>query len=315
MHEIDVRRTFACTLGLMLLGLGLVACAGFTPLLTPTAAPVVSLDSLTFESAALGQRFRALDICARAEAGPDWTTRPYARIGNFVSARWCGPGVPAGDCEAGRETQPGGKVLRTISLSTLFYPSAPDNVFGLDFSARYVPGGSGWEADVSYAEGGRTVLGDGFQIAFRAVPYASDSLRPDSKRGVALGSRISYPVANSTLEYASPSAQAADFARYIAGPDSLRDAGLALLVGLRSRVEQAVQAHEVRRCVYGASPGGGMPPPCNPRPLTDAEEQAELSGARAWFAAQSALLRDNAAPMHAALLQAFPFDRCWPASP
>src|SRR5512143_601967 len=256
MHEVDMRGTLACTLGLVLLGLGLAACTGPAPA-APTNAPPVSLDSLTFESEALSQRFHALDVCARAEARPDWTTRPYARIGNFMTAHWCGPGVRASDCEAGRETQPDGQALRSLSLATLFYPSTPNNVFGLSFAARYAPAGNGWEASVSYAEGGRSVLGDGFQISFRAVPHASDSVRSDADRGIALGSSINYQVANSTIDFASPLSQRADFARYLAGPEPLRDAGLALLDGLRSRVEQAILAHEVRQCVYGASPGGG----------------------------------------------------------
>ena len=64
-----MRRTFACTLRLVLLGLGLAACTGPAPA-APTNAPPISLDSLTFESEALSQRFHALDACARAEAGP-----------------------------------------------------------------------------------------------------------------------------------------------------------------------------------------------------------------------------------------------------
>ncbi len=305
-------RRFAASAALSLLPLlVLAACSPPAPAPTPTAAPAVVIDNLTFESSELAARFRALDVCAVAEAGPNWTARPYARIGNFISARWCGPGVPAGDCESGRETQPAGNELRVISLSTLFFPSAPNNVFGLSFSARYAPAATGWEARVSYDAGGRGILGDGYQIDLRAVPYARDALRPDANRGVTLGSSITYRVADTPVEYATGTAQAEEFARAIASPDGLRSVGLALLEGLRTRVESVIMAHEARRCVYGTPPGGGVPPACAPRVLTAGEEQAELTGARAWIDAQSALLRDNAGPMYAAVLKAFPFDRCW----
>ena len=58
--------------------------------------------------------------------------------------------------------------------------------------------------------------------------------------------------------------------------------------------------------------GKGIEPPCTPRSLTPDEEAAELARAAAHFDAQQALLRENYREMYAALMQAFPLDRCWP---
>ncbi len=65
-------------------------------------------------------------------------------------------------------------------------------------------------------------------------------------------------------------------------------------------------------CNYGEAPKNGIPPQCTPRPLTSAEQTAELERARIYFSAQQSLLAANYQEMYATLLQAFPFDRCQP---
>ena len=91
----------------------------------------------------------------------------------------------------------------------------------------------------------------------------------------------------------------------------MRDLGLHSLAALEQKVTATIQTHQSAACAYDTPPANGGAPPCTPRPLTAEEETAALTKAQAYFAVQTAALRDHYREMWAALLNAFPLDRCW----
>ena len=92
----------------------------------------------------------------------------------------------------------------------------------------------------------------------------------------------------------------------------MRDRALLQNQALADKVITAITTHQITTCDRGPYLGNGLPPACPPRPLTSAEEAAELARAHAYFAEQAQLLRDHYQAMYAAWLSSFPLDRCWP---
>lgn len=102
-----------------------------------------------------------------------------------------------------------------------------------------------------------------------------------------------------------------ELADYIESADSMRNRGVARLDALQQKAVSTIISHQVLHCDYGSQTTSDVPPPCNPRPLTYVEETQALAEADAYFSEQKQLLADNYQEMYAALLKAFPLDRCW----
>jgi hypothetical protein len=301
-HYRQLSIVFALLAGSMVAG----CTASLGPATTPTSAQAYQLAELRFDSPATQQTFIALDRCAReiAQAG-GWCHLSYQQIGNFLEARWCGGAGARDDCQiaAGTADQ---RDQRVVSLSTLFYPNELPKVFGMSFSARMVPPRAGWGAQCWYSEGGRSVLGEGFDLQFAF--YESTPIAP--AQSLNLNAAPQYKVAETTVALPRPASLRAEFGRYLASAESMRDRGLEQLAALAEQVERTITAHAAQICEYGPSQGS-LPPECTLRPLTPAEERAALDEAQAVFAAREQLLRERYKEMYAALLEAFPLDRCW----
>jgi hypothetical protein len=284
----------------------LIAACGAGQPAAPTPAPAYRLAELRFDTPATQQTFLALDQCAGqiARAG-GWRYLPYQQIGNFLEAKWCSGAGARDDCQIAASTADQ-RDQHVISLATLFYPAEFPRVFGMRFAARRVPPQSGWGAQCWFSEGGRTILGEGFELQFALY----DSAQAAPAQSLSLSAAPQYRVGETTIALPQPASLRAEFGRYLASADSMRDRGLEQLAALAEQVERTIAAHAIETCEYGP-PRGSLPPECTLRPLTAAEERAALDEARMVFAARAKLLRERYKEMYAALKETFPLDQCW----
>jgi hypothetical protein len=274
---------------------------------TPSPFPELSLGQLDFADQALGARLQALDACTQKLPGEGWRSLPYRPVGNFYEAHWCRGSGSREDCQI-TEGSGYARDQHAIALYTLFYPQDFPQVFGLGMSALWNPPGAGWGAHFSYSEGGRSVVGEGFQLSF--FGYGSDEGEPDTT--VVLGSQIGYPLGQGDRTLAaSGQSPAEDLRRYMASPEALRDEGLAQLGQAQQELEDLLRSGEAIACDYGPYLGKGIPPQCTPRPLTPDEQALELEKARTHFKTQETMLREHYDEMYAAWMKALPLDWCW----
>ena len=298
-----VKRIGCLALTGLLLGCSVIQGLGSSA--RPTPIPYAgSLDGLQFSSAEAERRVKELDRCMRDMAGPGWTYMSYQPLGNFYEARWCSGAGARRDCVLAASSADN-RDQHVVELDTLFYDLP--QVFGLEVSARWVPPAQGWGAHFYFSEGGQSVLGEGFGLDFSF--YAAPTGAPQSR--LHLGSSYSYPIYEMQVNYLSSQPLREDLASYIASPEAMRERGLEQMDAVLNQVEDKLRLHQVTRCEYGPYKGDGIPPVCNPRPLTPTEEQASLATARADWANQKQLLNDNYRELYATLLKAFPLDRCW----
>jgi hypothetical protein len=245
-----------------------------------------------------------LDRCIREHIDSDWRHLDYAPVGNFYRARWCRGSGASPDCRfAGGNASD--RDQNQVELGTLHHDLP--QVFGLTLNARWVPPAAGWGSTFWYASGGKSILGEGFGISFHRFdePGGEPHLQLD------LGDTVAYQVQQTTVRLRSTASLEADLASYLEGPEALRDRGLERSAALAAEVEATIAEHGAETCDYGPYRGDGIPPECLRRPLTAAEEALAAAAAREHFAAQQTALRDHHRELWAALLQAFPLDRCW----
>jgi hypothetical protein len=127
-----------------------------------------------------------------------------------------------------------------------------------------------------------------------------------------LGNDYSYSIFETSINYSPGLPIREDLALYLAGPEAMRDRGLDQVQALADMVKEQVSAHQVPACDPNPYQGGGVNPGCTSRPMTPAEETAELARAAAYFADQEGLLRDQYQEMFTAWMSAFPLDQQWP---
>jgi len=299
------RLGLACSLALLVL----LACSFFTPAAPdPTPLPVPRVDQLRFKDPDTGRRFLDLDAAVRGlAAGAAWRTSGYRLGGNFYRSSWCsGAGAPA-DCQVSQSSFEN-LDQHVLDLYTLFYDQDFPQVFGLGFQAFWMPPGPGWSASFSFAEGGGSVVAQGWGVTFRQYQDGD----PHPRALLSLGSSSSYPVYQSSIDDASALPLRQDLALYLSGPAAMRDQGRRMIEALAQKVKTEISAHRVAACDMQPYQGKGLPPQCKPRPMTAEEETAELARAQAYFAGQEKLLDDHYQEMYAAWINAFPFDRQWP---
>ncbi|MBN2392973.1 MAG: hypothetical protein JXR84_19740 [Anaerolineae bacterium] len=275
---------------------------------TPTPLAVVGLDELRFDDAEIGRRFRALDACIREITADGWRTTDYKLIGNFYSSRWCRGAGARDDCQIASGTR-NNRDQHVIELETFFYPSSYPQVFGLKLAALWVPEQDGWGVHFSFSEDGGDFYGDGAAIGFSQ--YETDSREPAAS--VSVIGPLTYRLFETGVALPPETLSAREeLALYLVSPEALRDEGLAQIQALASQVDETLRTHQVTACDRSPYEGDGIEPPCTPRPLIPEEEAEELARAATYFDEQQHLLRENYQEMYAALMQAFPLDRCWP---
>jgi hypothetical protein len=299
-------------LSLTLLTLGILACqaGSFVPASTATPLPAIDSAQLRFTVPETGERFRALEACLREVAvGAGWRTRSYQTLGNSIQARWCRGADARSDCQlaSGNENR---RDQQALQLETFFYADEYPQVFGLHFSGLWVPEREGWGVSFYLSEGGKSIMGEGTGLIFRQ--YRAGEEQPVAEVSTLGG--LSYRLFQTELVVTDPSAASprAELAQALASPEALRDQALALYRALQEKVATALRNGEVVACDYDETQNNGIPPQCTPRPLTAAEQAAELERARTYFSTQQNLLAANYQEMYATLLKAFPFDRCQP---
>jgi hypothetical protein len=303
------------------MGLALVACSScrrqesgspqFDVALADDRSPF-ALEKVTFEDTVTKARLIALAACARSTVGAGGRETPWIRLGNSVQKSWC-TGKGARERCVIAEASEDDRDQHAVELSTLHYGDASP-YFGIRLGARWVPPSDGWSASFSFSEKGKGIEGEGFAMVFSLYrasrgPFAADHHPVES---LGLGRPYEYGVfENVKPPYVAPIAPLRDdLARFVESAESMRDAGLALLEKTRSDTARFLASHAAKVRVDGPYRGGGIPPAFTLRDATPAEEAAELAKANAHFDHGEALLRDHYRDMYAALLEAFPVDRC-----
>lgn len=316
-HSIRVSDRRMGPIALLLVGAALVGPASCHREHADTARPDLalandktpfSLEAATFEDEGTRQRLIALESCAREAANGGGHAIPWTLAGNFVEERWCN-GRGAGEDCLGREYV---RDQHGIELSTLHIGDGKGgyrgSYFGLKLRAAWVPPATGWGATFSFSEKGKDIVDASFGLTF--ARYTAEEGRPADTLTLANG--YGYTIFEETKALAtSTQPLGTDVARYIASADALREAGTALLAKARSEVEDLLSTHSAKVRAYAPHTDHGRPPPYELRDATPAEEAAELAKATRYFDTKDALLRANYNEMYAALLQAFPVDRCW----
>jgi len=271
----------------------------------PAPEPAVrGLAELRFQTAAHGDRLRSLDACIRRTRS-DWRHIPYQEIGNFFSAKWCAGAGARDDCQwaAGSADQ---RDQHVVELHTLFH-RLPD-AFGVGLLAATVPASTGWGAQITFVEGAKGIEGESLHLDLRRY----DAADGPPALAVHLGSTLAYKVHETEIIAPGNLPPREVLAQLTSSPEAMRDRGLAHLDTLAVRVEGAIAAGIPTICQRGPYQGNGIPPACNPRPLTAAETRAARAAADAHLREQKAALTGAYREMHAALLAAFPLDRCPP---
>ncbi|MEW6265612.1 MAG: hypothetical protein AB1641_21270 [Thermodesulfobacteriota bacterium] len=268
------------------------------------SAAAAGLDDLPFDHEATKRGFLALDSCLRGMVGPEWRHIPYHTGGNFYQAAWCrGPGA-RGDCVIAHDG-PRRPDQHVLTLYTLFYGRQMRETFGLGLNVLYTPPGRGIGCRIYFAEGGRTIVGEGLSLGFF---FYDEPGKPTSE--LELRASPQYKVHETGVGALSELTLRQDLARFVESPASLRDHGLKKLEALLAKVKETIRSHKVMTCEFGPYKGDGVPPECRPRPLTPDEERQALARAEKDFADQMRLIKERYQELHQALLKAFPFDRC-----
>lgn len=300
-----------------------VSCSSSHPGSNPAGVPVsadktIDVAALAFDTPELKDHFQLFDRTARelAAAEKGWKHREYTLGGNFVSAVWVlGEGYDD-ECRSSRDPQH--QVgTRKVEVDTIVVgdkaKSAAITLERVDASPQE------WSVFCHYREAteqGVTGAGWGAVLfkwdAQKQKSYAP--FRPHEQTTVKLhlGPSYRYQVENTPVEVFSELPQERDFLRYLASPESLRDAYLQANDKLLKKIEETISSHKADKRIFGEYKGDGKPPPTSVKPLTPAEEAAELAKASKHFAELDKIMIDEHVAIHAALRKAFPFEKCWP---
>ncbi|MCX5797577.1 MAG: hypothetical protein NTY77_18970 [Elusimicrobia bacterium] len=266
------------------------------------------LDALSFADPAHAALLRRVDAAVRGFAAAGWRHHPYARSGAFYKASWCAGQGARDDCQI-TEAAGDARDQHAIALYTLCYGDSFPKTFGFGVQSRWVPPKAGWGVEFYLSLGGRNVVGEGFVLDLRS--YTERWKVPAAV--VRLGSVISYRIFETELSRSAQEPPLEDFRLYAASAQALRDRGLAAIAELERKAAHALAAGEARACDYGPHPAG-IPPLCQPRPLTAVEAREAQDEARRHFAEQRRLLSEDYRGMFDALNQAFPIAALKPSA-
>jgi hypothetical protein len=306
---------------LVLMGTGLLAsCSSSDSGSNPgsSANKTIDVAALDFDTPELKNRLQVFDRTASEVAAEEkgWKHRAYTQGGNFVSAIWVlGEGYDD-ECRPSREPQH--QVgTRKIEVDTIVVgDKAKSAAVTLE---RVAASAEEWSVLCHYREAteqgvtgagwGATLFKWDAQKQKSHVPF-----RPYEQTTVKfhLGPRYRYQVENTTVEVDSELPQEKDFLRYLASAELLRDTYLQANDKLLKKVEETISSHKAEKRIFGEYKGDGRPPPTSVKPLTAAEETAELAKARKQFAELDRVVHKEYAAIHAALRKSFPFEKCWP---
>jgi hypothetical protein len=263
---------------------------------------LIERDTLKFSTLGHADAYDKLEACL-VRYGEDWTAYPRRRFGNFINIEWCrGKGANI-NCAGGDTRKVPGAGWG--ALEVLHYEREWPQVFGLAFTTGQIPETQGIAVALSWAEGGKSVIGDNMSVAFQSVQSGSVV----SKLG--LGMRQSFALGEKPIESPTSGTAAELYKRLVASPDSLRAEATAQIDGLEAAVEAALTADTPRKCVYGEYKGGGIPPRCLRQVPLDASEKAEARVLlENTLAPQRKLVAEYTEAMHRELVELLPA-KCW----
>lgn len=253
---------------------------------------LIGLETLRFTSPDEQRRFLAARQCF-AQRSASWERYPLRMIGNFITEDSCrGQGANRG-CSGGGFTERAD--VDWAEVSTLHYPPKWPEVFGVLISGgRNRPSGDkGWNVAFSVHSNGKTIVGESAHVDFRRE---SDYVH--------IGSGYEWSVAERRFFQEVKEEPWVIFERLRSSPDVLRDEGIKQWRVLEKEVVTALDANDVRKCVYGPYQGNGIPPTCVDKIPLDANEKArELNKIRSSVSRVVELLEKESGAMHAALLE------------
>ncbi|MGI8982611.1 MAG: hypothetical protein ACR2FY_25545 [Pirellulaceae bacterium] len=298
-----------------------ISCSTSGPATNPgagKATPTVDVAALDFDTPELKDRFQLFDRAARelAAAETDWKHHEYTVGSNFVTAVWAQGAGYDEECRLSREPQH--QVgTRKVEVDTIVVgdkaKSAAITIERVDASPQQ------WSVFCHYREATeQAVTGAGWGVTlFKWDAQKQKSYIPfrpyeQTTSRIQLGPRYTYQVENTPVEVFSELSQEQDFLRYLESPESLRDAYLEASDKLLKKIEEIIATHQAEKRIFGEYKGDGRPPPTSVKPLTSAEEAAELAKARKHFAELDEIMNKDRVAIHAALRRAFPFEKCWP---
>ncbi|MBM4376943.1 MAG: hypothetical protein FJ095_17820 [Deltaproteobacteria bacterium] len=221
-----------------------------------------------------------------------WRARPFARIGNFVEARWCSPTVREAACSGGsvvNDQEPG---TAWFQLATLHYDSSWPATFGVVWHAGAIPA-EGIGVSTFYARNGASILGEGFgaQVLRVAGSRVTDT--------AALG-QWELVLGASRLRVATTPDD--EVRALLVSVDSYRQRVGARLAALRAQLDAA----ELSVWHEGPYLGRGIPPERTEASATPEEARALRAEGTAELARREQLLLDHAEAVHAGLARLFP---------
>ncbi|MBN2497993.1 MAG: hypothetical protein JXR96_25600 [Deltaproteobacteria bacterium] len=275
------------------------------PLLLAGSDAMNDGPALEFENPAHRAFFTRAKGCIDA-LHADWRRHPFETLGNFYQAKWCRGKGARSDCQIASGTADRRDQL-AVRLFTLFYGKRFPQVFGYGLQFLKTPESVGWGVNFSFHIGGKTVVGESFNLQFRRYPRAEG----DHDLLLYVGSGAEYEVGRSPIRlFASPDELRASLLRDAA---SLQAGALAQLAALEARVLSALEGDEVETCDWGKYEGDGIPPPCHPRKLSAQERAAELAKARAYFSARKRAWKTEGPRLWKLLSETAPLTCLWPA--
>jgi hypothetical protein len=261
-----------------------------------------TLEKVPFEDEETRTELIALETCARGLVKDGDHTVPWLNHGNFFVEEWCGGSGAAVDCL----THDDARDQFARRVSTLRFGNGGP-YFGVLFGAHWVPP-AGWAASLSFSEKGKDIIGKGFGVTFSR--YTGPNGPPEDE--LELGNSYSYTIYEERKFLARGTQPLrAEMTRFITSADALREAGSAQLAKARAEVLELLTTHAVKVREYEPDPSNGTAPDFKLRDATPAEEAGQVHKAKQHFDRQDALLAANYQEMYAAILKAFPVDRCW----
>ena len=274
---------------------------------TPSRLPGISIDKLNFKDLETKQHFDSLNQCVNKIIDKNWTVIPYQIYGNFYQSKWCqGSGVTS-DCRISESTE-NNRDQYILSLYTLSYSEDFSSAFGLGIKALWVPTKTGWGANFSFSENGDSIIGDYWGVKFNKYTTAADS----AESTTVLSLNDQYKIQETQVGYSFDLPLRDDLALYLKSAEAMRARRLEQIQALAQKVKTTIETHQATICDLEPYTGNGIPPKCNPRPLTPEEETDELAKAETYFSDQKQILNENYQDLYATWMKAFPMDQCWP---
>ena len=276
----------------------LAVCASAQPgsSASSVATGTLRVESLVFEKAA-GERHHAIRRWMQSRA-QGWRHLPLQLGGNFLAEHWCAPGTAERRCTGGAPARGDA----SMSLETLTYEKSFPEVFGSIVSIGSFPAKSELALRFHLAIDGRRIVGDSMTANFFVQ---ADDREPER---FTLGAQMSLSLMGTGLSVDAPGGWRGALAAMKASPQSLRRFAGTMLDALDTRVADALARGEVRGFDEGVSPGRGIAPQRQPRPLKPDELAKLKATVQQEIARRRAFFEQRAEPLHALLIATVPVE-------